>query len=77
MIWFQFYDLVSAFSSNSRYLDDLVNTDKNVFDSIVNQIYTSELQMNKTSFSNTDASVLDLHLSISNGIVTTKIYNKR
>ena len=54
-----------------------MNTDKNVFDSMVNQIYTSELQMNKTSFSNTDASVLDLHLSISNGFVTTKIYNKR
>ena len=37
-------------------------------------IYPSELQPNK---SNTEATFLDLHLSISNDIVSTKIYDKR
>ena len=37
-------------------------------------IYPSELQPNK---SNTEAAFVDLHLSISNDIVSTKIYDKR
>ena len=43
---------------------------------MVSQIYTSELQLNKANTSNTKAAFLDLHLSISNDIVSTKIYNK-
>ena len=41
----------------------------------ISQIYPSELQLNKTNTSDTDAAFLDLHLSISN-IVSTKIYDK-
>ena len=37
----------------------------------------SELQLNKANASDTEASFLDLHLSISNDIVSTKIYDKR
>ena len=33
--------------------------------------------MNKANTSNTEAPFLDLHLSISNGFVSSKIYNKR
>ena len=44
------------------------------FDSIVNHIYPSELQLNKAHASDTEASFLDLHLSISDGFVTTKIF---
>ena len=44
---------------------------------MVNQIYPPELQLNKANTSDTDASFLDLHLSISNGFVSTKIYDKR
>ena len=44
---------------------------------MVSQIYPSELQLNKTSTSDTKAAFLDLHLSISNDIVSTKIYDKR
>ena len=40
-------------------------------------IYTSELQLNKANTSDTEAAFLELHLSVSNDIVTTKIYNKR
>ena len=44
---------------------------------MVSQIYLSELQLNKASTSDTDVSFLDLHLSISNDIVSTIIYDKR
>ena len=44
---------------------------------MVNQIYPSELQLNKANTSDIKAAFLDLHLSISNYIVSTKSYNKR
>ena len=44
---------------------------------MVSQIYPSELQLNRANTSDTEASFLDLHLSISNDIVSTKIYDKR
>ena len=47
------------------------------FDNMVSQIYPSELQLNKANTSDTEATFLDLHLSISNDIVSTKIYDKR
>ena len=40
---------------------------------MVSQIYHSELQLNKANTSDTEAAFLDLHLSISNDIVSTKI----
>ena len=43
---------------------------------LVSQIYPSELQLNKANTSDTEAAFLDLHLSISNDIVSTKIYDK-
>ena len=57
-------DVIEAFNSTSRYLDDLLNIDNNFFDSIVNRIYPSELQVNKANLSDTEASFLDLHLLI-------------
>ena len=44
---------------------------------MVSQIYPSELQLNKTNTFDKEAAFLDLHLSISNDIVSTKIYDKR
>ena len=69
--------VIEAFNSTSRYLDDLLNIDNNFFDSMVNRIYPSELQLNKTNVSDAEASSLNLHLSISNGFVKTNIYDKR
>ena len=37
-------EVIEAFRSTSRYLDDLLNVDNNFFDSMVNHIYPSELQ---------------------------------
>ena len=44
---------------------------------MVGQIYPTELQLNKANSSDTEAPFLDLNLSITNGIVSSKIYNKR
>ena len=40
------------------------------------QIYPTELQLNKVNSSNTEATFLDLGLSITNGIVSSKVYDK-
>ena len=69
--------VIEAFNSTSRYLDDLLNIDNNFFDSMVNRIYPSELQLNKANMSDAEALFLDLHLSISDDFVKTKIYDKR
>ena len=44
---------------------------------MVSQIYPVELQLNKANTSDTKATLFDLHLSISNDIVSTKNYDKR
>ena len=44
---------------------------------MVSQIYPSDLKLNKANTSDTEAVFLDLHLSISDDIVSTKIYDKR
>ena len=44
---------------------------------MVSQIYHSELQLNTANTSDTKSRSLDLHLSISNDNVSTKLYDKR
>ena len=60
-----------------RYLDDVLNINNVYFDNIVSQIYPLELQINKANASDTEAAFLGMHLSISNDIVSIKIYAKR
>ena len=43
---------------------------------MVNQIYPSELQLNKANTSDTEAPFLDFHSSFSNGFVSSKTYDK-
>ena len=66
-------DVIEAFNSTSRYLDDLLNIDNPYFEGMVNQIYPSELQLNKANISDTEAPFLDLNLSVANGFVSSKI----
>ena len=58
----------------TQYQDDLLNIDNPYFEGMVNRIYPHELQLNnlipKPHF-------LDLHLSISNGFVSSKIFDTR
>ena len=70
-------EIIEAFKSTSRYLDDLLNIDNPYFEGMVNRIYPPELQLIKANTSDTEAPFLDLHLSISNGFVSSKIYDKR
>ena len=55
-------EIIKAFNLTSRYLDDLLNIDNPCFEA---------------NTSDTEAPFLDLHLSISNGFVSSKIYDKR
>ena len=41
------YDLIDAFNSTSRYLDDLLNIDNIHFEHMVHRIYPAELQLHK------------------------------
>ena len=69
--------VIDSFNNTSRYLPDISNINNVYFDNMVSQIYPSELQLNKANTSDTEAAFLDLRLSISNDVVSTKIYDKR
>ena len=55
-------DIIEAFKSTSRYLDDLLNSDNPYFEGMVNQIYPPELQLNKANTSDTEAPFLNLSI---------------
>ena len=67
--------VIDAFNTTSRYLDDILNFNNVYFDNMVSQIYPSKPQ-HKANTCYTKAEFLDLHLSISNDIVSTKNYDK-
>ena len=68
-------DIIEAFNTTSGYIDNLLNIDNIYFDQMVDCIYPAELQLNKANSSDTEAPFLDLNLCISNGSVSTEIYN--
>ena len=48
-------EVIEAFNSTSRYLDDPLYIDNNFFDSLVKHIYPLELQLNTANASDTEA----------------------
>ena len=71
-------DVVEVFYSTSRYLvDDLLNTDNPFCEQMVRQIYPTELQLNEANSLDSEAPFLDLHLSITYGIVSYRINDKQ
>ena len=46
-------DIIEAFNSTSRYLDDLLNIDNIYFDQMVDRIYPTEPQLNRANSSDT------------------------
>ena len=52
-------DIIEAFNSTSRYVDDLLNTDNIYFEHMVDRIYQAELQLNKANASDTDTKIYD------------------
>ena len=55
-------DIIEAFNSTSRYLDDLLNIDNPYFEQMVGQIYPTEFQLNKANSSDTKAPFFGLEL---------------
>ena len=55
-------DIIDAFNTTSRYLDDILNINNVYFDHMESQLYPSELQLYKTNTSDKGATFLDLHL---------------
>ena len=53
-------DIIDAFTTTSRYLDDIVNINNHYYDNMESQIYPSELQFNKAYTSDTEAEFLKL-----------------
>ena len=51
--------------------------DSDLFNSMVSHSYPAELQLKKANVSDIEASFLDLHLSMSDCFVKTKVYDKR
>ena len=47
-------DVIDAFNTTPRYLDDILNIYNVYFDNMVSQIYLSELQLNKANTSDTE-----------------------
>ena len=48
-------DIIEAFNSTSRYLDDLLNIEIPYFEQMVGQIYPTEIQLNKANSFDTEA----------------------
>ena len=69
--------VVGAFGAASGCLDGVLDVGGVCFGNMVSRVYPSGLQLSKASASDTEAAFLDLHLSVSNDIVSTKIYDKR
>ena len=69
--------IIEAFNFASRYLDDSLNIDNPYFEQMGGYVYPTELQLNKANSSDTEAPFLDLNLSITNVIVSSKIYDKQ
>ncbi|MDA3086495.1 hypothetical protein OFO27_08180, partial [Campylobacter sp. CS_ED1] len=70
-------EVINSFNNTSRYLDDIGNIDNDYFPTMFRDIYPPELELNKANVVNTNASFLDLNISIINGKVSTSIYDKR
>ena len=62
---------------NRIYLPELQLNKANTSDTEAPKANTSDTEAPKANTSNTEAPFLDLHLSVSNGFVSSKIYDKR
>ena len=70
-------DNIKAVNNTSRYLEDIFNINNPFFYTLFPFKYRKELSLNKTKESNLSAPVLDFDLSTNNGIISSKIYDKR
>ena len=67
-------DVVEAFDSASGCLGDLLGIGGPYFGWMVDQMYTTELQLTLANSSDTEAPFLDLSLSITGGVVSSFLW---
>ena len=60
-------DIIEAFNSTNRYLDDLLNIDNPNFEDMVNQVYPPVLRLKKADTYATEDPFLDLNFFVSKG----------
>ena len=65
-------EIIQAFNSTRRYINNKLNIDNSYFDDIVGRIYPHGLQLNKAYASDTAVPFLKLYLSFSNGFISSK-----
>ena len=65
------YDLM--FNGTSRYLDDIFTIDNPEFEKHINDIYPTELQLNKANTSEKETSFLDLNIKVIGSDVHTSV----
>jgi len=65
------------YRNTGRFIDDLIvfNAGKK-FEEHIQEIYPAALRLERTNKNDTECNFLDLHVSIQDGVGTTKIYNK-
>ena len=51
-------DIIDAFNTTFRYLDDILNIN-NVYLDTIRQVFSSDLQLNKDNTSNTETTLLE------------------
>ena len=70
--------LAVSFNLTFRYIDDVLSINNDNFHTYVNTIYPNELEIKDTTESSTQASYLDILLSVdTDRKLTTKLYDKR
>lgn len=69
--------LIETFNYTYRYLDDILSLNNPTFSNFITEIYPKELTLNKSNLTGDRCPFLDLDLSIINGKLHTKIYDKR
>lgn len=69
--------MVQKFNNTFRYLDDILALNNDNFNTYTSEIYPPELTLNKANTDEQHCSFLDLNISINNGKLNSKIYDKR
>ena len=69
--------LVDLFNNTYRYLDDILALNNPEFSKFTDEIYPAELTLTKSNSSSDYTPFLDLDISINQGKLNTKVYDKR
>ena len=70
-------EIIEAFKSTSRCMDDLLGIGSPCFGGVVGRVCPPELRLSRANTSGAEAPFLDLHLSISDGFVSSRVCGGR